>query len=239
MKITPKIFSIPPYLSTSWENVASLRVSEDLLMVTLKDGAICIIPNLPKEIIAQIFTHHAESIESKSPQKENVAVLVEGMHTGFKDLIAMLTKVGSNAITSLGKALEHDPRNAHLPPLPPEMVEKVKLLINIIPKEDVLAMPEAENNCNCMYCQINRILRQTLLIEEAPKPDLIAEEPAEHIEEKDLEFSEWIIEPISEKLYRVTNKLDPKEEYRVFLGDPIGCTCGKPHCEHVLAVLRS
>ncbi len=239
MKITPKIFSVPPYLSTQWENVSSLRVSEDLLLVTLKDGANCVIPNLPKETIDQIFSYHAESIEAATQQKEDVSALLEGMRKGFKDLVTMMSKLGANTIASLGKALEHDPRNANLPPLPPEMVEKVKLLHNIIPQEDVIAMPEAEPNCNCMYCQINRILRGGARVEEAPKPDLITNEPSEAVEEKDLEFSEWVVEPIADKLYRVTNKLDPKEEYRVFLGDPIGCTCGKPHCEHVLAVLRS
>lgn len=239
MKITPKIFSVPPYLSTQWENVSSLRVSEDLLMVTLKDGSSCVIPNLPKETITQIFSFHADSMETGGHQKEEVTVLLEGMRTGFKDLVAMLTKLGANAVTSLGKALEHDPKNANLPPLPPEMIEKVKLLHNIIPPEDIMAMPEAEPNCNCMYCQINRILRKDHVSEETAKPDLLTNESPENIEEKDLEFSEWIVEPVSEKLYRVSNKLDPKEEYRVFLGDPIGCTCGKPHCEHVLAVLRS
>ena len=37
----------------------------------------------------------------------------------------------------------------------------------------------------------------------------------------------------------VTNPLDANEHYNVFLGDPIGCTCGQKNCEHIRAVLNS
>lgn len=239
MKLSPKIFSIPPYISTRWEYVLSLRVSDDMLFVTLKDGTTCSIPHLQKEIIDQIFSYHAEAAEAANHQKEDIEPLVESMRSGFKELVNMLSKLGANALSSLGKALEHDPANSNLPDLPPDMVKKVQMLLSIIPKEDILAMPEGEPGCHCMYCQINRILRDAILAQETETPDILAEEETESVEEKDLEFSEWIVEPLQDKLYKVTNKLDPKEEYRVYLGDPIGCTCGKPHCEHVLAVLRS
>ncbi len=239
MKISAKIFSIPPYISTRWEYVASLRVAEDLLIVTLKDGTICSIPHLQKDVIDQIFTHHAESAEAANHQRDELSQLLEGMRSGFKELVSMLSKLGANALSSLGKALEHDPANANLPELPPDMVKKVQMLLNIIPQEDILAMPEGEPGCHCMYCQINRILREAILNKRTSTPDILAEEETEAVEEKDLQFSEWIVEPIKDKLYRVVNKLSPQEEYRVFLGDPIGCTCGKPHCEHVLAVLKS
>jgi hypothetical protein len=35
------------------------------------------------------------------------------------------------------------------------------------------------------------------------------------------------------------NPLDHKEHYNVFLGDPIGCSCGNNNCEHIQAVLKS
>lgn len=239
MKITSKVFSIPPYISTRWEFVSSLRIVDNQLHVTLKDSTTCVIPHLPQETIDQIFSFHADSIEA-TPPKEDLTLILEGVRTGFKELISMFSKVKGNAIGSIGRALEHDPDNASLPDLPPEMVKKVTLLLNIIPKEDILAMPEAENGCNCMYCQINRILRAAILTEQREgSPDILVESETEPVEEQELSFSEWIVEPIAEKLYKVTNKIDPKEEYRVFLGDPIGCTCGKSHCEHVLAVLRS
>ena len=239
MKISPKIFSIPPYISTRWDYILSIRVADDLLIVTLKDGTICSIPRLPKDTIDQIFTYHAESMETSNHQKDDFTQLVEGMRSGFKELLNMFSKFGAHALTSIGKALEHDPSNANLPELPPEMVQKVQMLLNIIPKEDILAMPEAEPGCHCMYCQINRILRTSLITHDTTNPDVLTEGETETVEEKDLQFSEWIVEPLQDKLYKVTNKLDPQEEYRVFLGEPIGCTCGKPRCEHVLAVLKS
>ena len=237
MKLTPKIFSIPPYISTRWEFILSLRVTDDVLMVTLKDGTICTIPNLPKETIDQIFAFHAEAEEAQDQERENLQPLLESMKMGFKDLMQMLSKLGATAVGSIGKALEHDPQNANLPELPQDMVKKVQLLLNVIPKEDILAMPEGIPGCHCMYCQINGILRRAIEGREGSAPDALAE--SEPVEEKDLQFSEWIVESIGDKLYKVTNKLNHSEEFRVFLGDPIGCTCGKPHCEHVLAVLRS
>ena len=41
-----------------------------------------------------------------------------------------------------------------------------------------------------------------------------------------------------EKMFTVTNRLDKNEKFNVYLGKPIGCTCGKEGCEHILAVLR-
>ena len=239
MKITPKIFSIPPHISTRWENVLSLRVTDDLLIVSLKDGATCTVPNLSKETLDQIFACHAESTEVDTVQKEDLQPLVENMRMGFKELFLMLSKLGTNTLGSIGKVLAHDPHNTNVPELPPDMVKKVQVLLTIISKEEILAMPEGVPGCHCMYCQINRILRQTLYTSETNNPDILAEEGAEPVEGKDLEFSEWIVEPMENKLYKVVNKLDSSEEYRVFLGEPIGCTCGKSNCEHVLAVLRS
>ncbi len=234
MKITPKILSIPPYLSTRWENVTALRVEGGNLLVSLADGTICSIPDLSEETINTVFATHAQISEKIESEKEDLSGLVSGMRSGIKDIFGLFSKLGENSITSLGKVLEHDPSNTEMPNLPDEIVKKVELLLNIIPQEDVLEMPPAESGCNCMYCQINRILRQ-----ETPhaETDLLSSE--EPVEETELEFSQWNVENIDEKLYKVTNKLDPKEEYRVFLGDPIGCTCGKPHCDHILAVLRS
>ena len=42
-----------------------------------------------------------------------------------------------------------------------------------------------------------------------------------------------------DKLFTVVNKLDPQENYHVYLGHPVGCTCGKQGCEHILVVLKS
>jgi len=234
MKITPKILSIPPHLSTRWENVTALRVEEGALLVSLHDGSVCSIPDLSEETINTIFATHAQVSESLETEKEDISALASGMRSGIKDIFGLFSKLGDSSVPSIGKVLEHDPTNAELPDLPEEIVKKVQLLLEVIPREDILEMPEAEPGCNCMYCQINRILRQE---EPHQESDLLSSD--ETVEETELEFSQWNVENIDEKLYKVTNKLDPKEEYRVFLGDPIGCTCGKAHCDHILAVLRS
>lgn len=239
MKITSRLLSIPPYISTQWDQVSSLRVVDGKLVVSLKDGTTCTIPDLPQAVLDQIFTCHTEFSDTQNHQREELSGILEGIRSGFKDFFGMLGKLGATAMGSIGKALEHDPNNAHLPNLPPEMVEKVRLLLNVIPEEDILAMPEAHPDCNCMYCQINRTLRRALAEKKGEVPDVIEGPGEEPVEEKELQFTEWIVEPMGDKLYKVINKLDSKEEYRVFLGDPIGCTCGKAHCEHVLAVLRS
>ncbi len=236
MKITPKILSIPPYISTTWDQIASLRVVEKNLLISLKDGCQSQIPDLSKEAIDRIFSFHAANIENPPVRTEEANPFIQGLQTGFKELVAALSKLGTNAFASLSKVAEHDPKSSDLPDLPPEMIEKVRLLHQVLSKDDISTMAPPENGCNCMYCQIVRILREPYSEEHHEN---VADKELEHVEEKDLEFSEWIVEPVGEQLYKVTNKLDRHEEYRVFLGNPIGCTCGKQNCEHILAVLKS
>ena len=57
--------------------------------------------------------------------------------------------------------------------------------------------------------------------------------------EEDLKFRNWEIEQTADKLYIVTNPFDKNEHYSVFLGDPLGCTCGEKNCEHIRAVLTT
>jgi len=63
----------------------------------------------------------------------------------------------------------------------------------------------------------------------------------EEVKDEELTFKdEWEVKETGDKLlFSVHNPLDPKECYSVFLGDPIGCTCGKKNCDHIKAVLRS
>jgi hypothetical protein len=79
-----------------------------------------------------------------------------------------------------------------------------------------------------MHCQIAKALHGEL-----------PEEQEEEVTDEDLKFRLWDIDQTGDKLYVVTNPLDSKEYYNVFLGDPIGCTCGEKNCEHIRAVLNS
>ena len=56
---------------------------------------------------------------------------------------------------------------------------------------------------------------------------------------EELQFKDWEIAQKDGKLYHVINPLDKNEYYDVFLGDPIGCTCGNKNCEHIRAVLST
>lgn len=241
MKITPFLLSIPPHVSARWEYIQSLRVQENVLIVTLKDGSSCAIPGLTQEELSQIFTafssyaQQPEREESKHDEilKKDLSQLFEGIKKGFSDFVQAFAKTGVHSL-SFAKSLEHDPANAHLAPLLPDAKRRVEMLLQIVPEEEILSMPEPVQDCNCMYCQVQRLLREALF-----KKKHLGEEMGEPVDESELTFTEWTVEPLSDKLYAVRNKLNPQEEYRVFLGEPLGCTCGKANCEHILAVLRS
>jgi hypothetical protein len=61
----------------------------------------------------------------------------------------------------------------------------------------------------------------------------------ELVSDDELKFRTWDISQSNEKLYIVSNPLDDHEHYSVYLGEPIGCTCGQKLCEHVRAVLNN
>ena len=67
MKINPKILSIPPYISTSWKNIASLHVENQptvfVLVVTLLNGARIEVPDLEPSMIESIFAAHTRYME--------------------------------------------------------------------------------------------------------------------------------------------------------------------------------
>ena len=73
-----------------------------------------------------------------------------------------------------------------------------------------------------------------------PQADPINErEVEEDVRDDELQFEQWSISSAGDKLYNVVNRLDEQEKYRVYLGHPVGCTCGREGCEHILAVLKS
>jgi hypothetical protein len=86
-------------------------------------------------------------------------------------------------------------------------------------------------HCNCFHCQIARVLK--------PNKEDTQQNEEQEISAEDLQFEQWIITHTGDQLYSVINKLDDSEQYNVYLGEPIGCTCGQTGCEHLLAVLKS
>ncbi len=217
MKITSTILSIPPYLSTTWKNISSLHVREDggryTLIVLLQNRVQVEVPHLDKPTIDEIFEAHARSAEQ--PFLPPVSFKIP-----FKE---------EGGLDTLGSAMQHNPDQSDLPPLPPEVLEKITKIAQAFGLEDTSALPKAEPHCNCAYCQVVRAFTQN-------EPPL---EEAEPVTEAELHFRDWEIKEESKQLYRVTNPLDANEHYNVFLGEPLGCTCGLKNCEHIRAVLNS
>jgi hypothetical protein len=219
MKINNKVLSIPPYISTSWKNINSLLVDQTgQLIILLHSNARIIIPNLEKSIINVIFDAHAKYIELEEKQKQ-----------GLENSIGLPIKIGAEGIESFGSALQHNPAQSNAPDLPADLISKISSIIKVMEIEDKEMLPKPEPKCNCIHCQIARAVRG--LKKEEDEEEIISED--------DLKFRNWDIKQVGEKLYTVINPLDQKEEYNVFLGEPLGCTCGSKNCEHIRAVLNS
>jgi hypothetical protein len=224
MKISPKILSIPPYLSTTWKNIASLHVREEgtgfRLIVILQNRATVEVPGLDKESVDAIFDAHAKYAEAESSAQTSP---LDGPFS-----LSLPLRPDGQTIDSLGASMQHSPDQSDLPPLPPEVLEKITMVAKAFGLEDSSALPKAEESCNCVYCQVVRALRGDS-----------AAHPEEEVADADLKFRNWDISQTAEKLYHVTNPLDQTEHYDVFLGDPLGCTCGHKNCEHIRAVLNT
>lgn len=242
MKINDRIFSFPPYISTSWMNIAALHMRETNLIVNMIDGEIVQIPDLKPEIIETIFNAHANFLEESLAIEDGSDPSIGAFP--FQHIqeeggeMQLPLKFGVGAMDAWGAALQHNPAQANMPNLPDEVLEKVRSISKIISPDDPMAMPKAEPHCNCMHCQVARAISQGLGLH-----DMYQKEPIKDDEEKvldeDLAFQQWEIQQNKDKVYTVINRLDSDEKYSVYLGKPIGCTCGKEGCEHILAVLKS
>ena len=243
-KINHKIFSIPPYISTSWGNINTLYIKEIdnflVLVVVLKNETIIEIPNLDSELIHQIFethTNYMEQLEKETPRSESCKQCES--KKGNKEHAFLFgipfqthgnTTSANEEMKGLHSFLQHNPEHANLPKMPPEIIQKIASITKTFGMDmDQIDMPKAEPHCNCPYCQIARAMYN----------ENEQEESEEIVTEDDLRFRDWDIKQEGDKLYIVTNPLNAEEHYQVFLGNPIGCTCGKKNCEHVRTVLNS
>lgn len=229
VKITDKLISIPPYLSTSWTSVAHIRTAGDRLVFTMKDGESISIPGFPDPLVKQVFECHIQYLESEMTARSlpKNFKLPEGMASP-PELFRM--GIGSPDMMNM---MQHNGEQKNLPNLPQEVVEKISKILKVIaPMSDPDMFPKPEPHCNCPYCQIARSLH-----------DMKQEEGVQVVEEivteQDLTFTQYQIEPCGDQLYSVTDRLFPAEKFTVFLGEPVGCTCGKSGCEHLIAVLKS
>jgi len=224
--IDDKVLSLPPYVSTAWENVKALYLKDKDLIVDMIDGTAIAVPGLSEEEIEEIFDFHAAYVEKSHDFERFIEEEAQKEAEGSPFRFAI------NSIDGFSNAMTHNPQQTNMPPLPPEVLEKMSNIARIISPEEIEALEDPVEGCNCFYCQISRAIHD--LEPAGEKGELI-----EEVSEEELQFSQWAISQIEDQLYLVTNKLDTSEQYKVFLGDPIGCTCGKANCEHIVAVLKS
>lgn len=222
MKITPLILSIPPYISTTWKNIISLHTREGahgfLLAVLLQNGVQIEIPGLDHKTIAAIFEGHALFAKAENE-------LLKGSVQ-----FALPLQGEGGMIDAFGQNIQHNPEQSDLPPLPQAMLQKIALLAKTLGAEALSQFPKSESDCHCIYCQVMNTIREG---------NHVIEEAEEEVLDEDLRFRNWDIKQTTDKLYIVTNPVNENEHYNVFLGEPLGCTCGHKNCEHIRAVLNT
>lgn len=218
MQITPKMFNMAPYVSTAWTNISTLQALEVAdgfeLLLTLKNGQQIVIPNLSSNMVELIFAAHTKYSQGGPVEEKK---LLGDVPLNF------IPPLQEGNIETLSAA-QHNPDQAELPPLPPAFLKKISALALSLGAEALQSMPKAVANCRCIYCQLM---------------NSIFGEAEEEITEEDLRFRDWEIEQKGDKLYLVKNPIEDNEYYNVFLGQPIGCTCGNKNCEHIRAVLTN
>jgi len=216
MKINKNILHVPPYISTTWDNIISIFLQKNVLIVILKNNTKIEISNLDDQIIELIFDTHAKILENNN--------------TNSKTSISfgLPTNIG---LDSLSSVMQHDPKQKDAPSLPYDVIKKIASIAKLFTEESNIDLPEPEANCNCMHCQIAKALQIGMGIN--------PENLDEAVSNEDLKFRIWDIKEENNNLFTVINPLDHNEHYSVFLGKPIGCTCGQKNCEHIKAVLKS
>ena len=228
-KINHKILSIPPYISTAWKNIHTLHVKEKdgtaMLVIALHNGTTIEIPNLDQTVMEKIFEMHGKYVEeeTKSPQAESLKSYKPAKDKEKEISFSFglpLSFDGGEGSFNPSAFLEHNPSQSDAPEIPKEVLDKVMAMTKALGLDlKQMNLPKGEPHCHCPYCQIARVLRG----ESSPS----SAEFEEEISDEDLKFRDWDIEQKGDKLYFVSNPLNTEEHYQVYLGSPIGCTCGK------------
>lgn len=213
-------------------------MKDSILVVKLTDGNQISIPSLSLELIENIFNYHAAYLDKDHNIPTSLTELKSKIRDNILDKFPDIESEPSiqfaiGAWDGMGGSMQHDPAQANAPDLPQEMLQKLSDVAKIVAPQENVVLPKAEHNCNCFYCQIARAIN----------PEIVdvtcSESVGEEVTAEELVFQDWNIKQAGENLYTVTNNLDQHEQYNVFLGDPIGCTCGRESCEHIVAVLKS
>lgn len=240
IKITPKGLSIPPYVSTHWSKIQSLHLKGHALCVSLQNGESLLIPNLPQEILQQIFQAHALFLDQELPSPLPAPLHgMEHLQSVFEQMTESSIRLAIGSLDGMEMITQHNPADRDAPDLPAELLQKVRGILDFIPPGKSLQIPQADPSCNCFHCQITRSLS-------TPQRHSLSHESLdltlEQVKDEELLFEQWDVCQMDTEQFTVTNKLNPDETYQVFLGEPVRCTCGKQEkagCDHILAALRS
>lgn len=240
--INNKIFSLPPYISTSWNAVEGIYMKGATLVILLVGGETVNIPGLKQDVLDAIFNAHASYLELEASQQSQpktgkmgadpLGLALFSQNPFFVSGGDAAFHFGISSVDGLAPAMEHNPAQANAPDIPQEILQKIGSIIRFIVPDEMIIDSQAVENCNCPHCQIARVISN----EGTSGKNILIEE---EVSDADLIFSEWNITDLGDKLYSVMSKAPGSPEFKVFLGSPVGCTCGKEGCEHVLAVLKS
>jgi hypothetical protein len=238
MLINREVFSLPPYISTSWGHVTALFMLEDVLVVSLNDGSNIHIPRLAQALLERIFTAHASHLEEQSKREEQAGET-------NSHLFEMPLRMSFSQLEGLSTALQHNFEQSDTPDLPPEMLHKISSIAKIAGLHDPQQLPKPEPHCNCVHCQIARAMQSSLQDEDENEEATPVTTTAIPSVEKipavtENDESSWLVEQNEDQLYTVTHRNNESLNYKVYLGsEQVGCNCGIHGCEHILAVLRS
>lgn len=205
------------------------------LVISLKNNQRVSIPNLDGEVLEEVFSAHAEYMErsSRGTDPESLLSNIQGAFRVGKDDGAPINLENLGSFTGM---MQHDPSQKNAPDLPKEILERVSQVAKALGlDQESFDAPDGEPHCNCPYCQIAKALHGVVSSSEGEEPAQVEE----IVTDNELQFKEWDINQVGDKLYQVCNPLDQSEHYQVYLGQPIGCTCGKNNCDHIIAVLNS
>lgn len=266
MKITSKILSIPPYLSTSWYEVDSLFQSEDgALVVALTNGMQVRLEHLSTEVVHTIFMAHARFLEEEAEREEEeddeVSELLSSPHAEVEFSVHSpfaMGEVDEMSGDAMKIFMEHDPSRSLGPLLPEPLLKRVTSLAKMFLPPDMIPLDSSHENCRCPFCQIVRALSGTPqpLLEEGEEKKKSTDLREEAREKKGLKEglehkkhspdkapkhpqSPWVIQQLDDQTYTVTDRAHPDQVYNVSLATPVTCSCGQPNCVHIVAVLKS
>lgn len=238
MNVNEKFFSFPPFISTSWSHITAISLNKSG-QITLhhSSGDVIVLPLLSQDETDSIFKAHANYLENQA-MVEPLYKLPRLIPNPKERFEGSEIRFAFGTLDGLSSAMQHNPAQRNAPSLPREMLNKITEVSKILAPTDPDQLPKAEPHCNCYHCQIARALNGTS-DEREEEEQREKEETEEEVSLEELEFQQWEIIQTGEKLFNVSNKLDQLESYSVHLGHPVGCTCGKQSCEHILAVLKS